>query len=292
MSKSQPLAEVFGFPILDKSSEAKHGVSNRLCPFNNIQPNCTKDKIANPLGVCSVYVKSDPVMVCPVRFNQNWLITTEAAKFFFPKSREWTSFREVPLKEGNGKSAGNIDFVVVKYDKVGNIVDYGAVEVQSVYITGNIRDPFELLIEDPKEYSKTDWSKALKYPKPDFLSSTRKRLAPQLLFKGSILSQWKRKIAVAIDEALFSTLPNMKTVSIGKANLLWMVYKLKRDSKSGQFKLALSKLHPTMFAEAMECITVPEIGPEAPFIADLSRRLRKTGLLSADALVVPKKKSR
>jgi hypothetical protein len=91
MKKVQPLAEVFGFPVTDLSPQAERSRQNKLCPFNNIQPHCTKDKIANPLGVCSVFDEKKPVIVCPVRFNQEWMILDEAAKFFFPKGSEWTS---------------------------------------------------------------------------------------------------------------------------------------------------------------------------------------------------------
>ena len=51
----QPLAEVFGYLTGDQSAQAVRYRSDRLCPFNNKVPNCTKDKAKNPLGVCSVF---------------------------------------------------------------------------------------------------------------------------------------------------------------------------------------------------------------------------------------------
>jgi len=290
MSKTQPLVEVFGFSVDDKSKDAKRSISNRLCPFNNIQPHCTKDKIAEPLGVCSLFHNGDPVVICPIRFTQEWLIISEASRFFFGSSANTTSFREVPLREASGKSAGNIDYVVVKYDEFGNIEDYGALEVQAVYISGNIRSPFESFVKDRARFSKTDWTKSLKYPKPDFLSSSRKRLAPQLLFKGRILEAWNRKTAVAIDEAFYRTLPKMKKVAMKDANLLWMVFDLVKDTNTGQFKLTLSKLHPTRFDEAMERITIPEIGAEEPFVKELSKRLKKTGIIAKTSIKLSRKK--
>ena len=44
-----------------------------------------------------------------------------------------------------------------------------------------------------------DWTSQPNYPRPDFLSSSRKRLAPQLMFKGGILNYWEKKMAVALD---------------------------------------------------------------------------------------------
>lgn len=48
-----PLAEVFGFPPDNLSAEAERYRRNRLCPYNNKVPSCTKDKANDPLGVLS-----------------------------------------------------------------------------------------------------------------------------------------------------------------------------------------------------------------------------------------------
>lgn len=79
----QPLAEVFGHLITDQTDAAKRYQSHRLCPFNNKVPNCTKDKAKNPLGVCSIYHESEPVITCPIRFRQDWIIADDAAAFVF-----------------------------------------------------------------------------------------------------------------------------------------------------------------------------------------------------------------
>jgi hypothetical protein len=49
-----PLAEVFGHPTNDFSQHAVRCRKNKLYPFNNKIPNCTKDKAKDPLGVCSI----------------------------------------------------------------------------------------------------------------------------------------------------------------------------------------------------------------------------------------------
>jgi hypothetical protein len=49
---------------------------------------------------------------------------------------------EIRLKDGNDLSAGNIDVVLVAYDARGQLLDFGSLEVQSVYISGNVRNPF------------------------------------------------------------------------------------------------------------------------------------------------------
>ena len=178
MSKNQPLAEVFGFPVSNQSLEAQRYRSKRLCPFNNKVPNCTKDKAKNPLGVCSVLHDSDVVITCPIRFRQNWIIADDAADFFFPQDAKWTTLTEVRLNDRDGKSAGNIDVVLVSYNDAGKITDFGALEVQAVYISGNVRNPFEQYMQAPANRANMDWTEQPNYPRPDYLSSSRKRLAP------------------------------------------------------------------------------------------------------------------
>jgi hypothetical protein len=65
---------------------------------------------------------------------------------------------EVRLNDNFGKSAGNIDTVLVAYDGNGKIYDFGALEVQAVYISGNVRDPFDYYMSDPSANSLMDWS--------------------------------------------------------------------------------------------------------------------------------------
>ena len=136
----QPLAEVFGHLINDQSPQAIRYRSRRLCPFNNRVPNCTKDKAKHPLGVCSVFYDSAPAITCPIRFREDWLITDDAASFFFGDSTACSSLTEVRLNDANGKSAGNIDVVLVAYDDNGKVLDFGALEIQAVYISGNVKN--------------------------------------------------------------------------------------------------------------------------------------------------------
>ncbi len=142
---NHPLAEVFGYPCDNVSETALRYRKHKLCPFNNKVPNCTKDKAENPLGVCSLFFGSEthPVIICPIRFRQDWIIADDAASFFFDEDATWTSLIEVRLNDKHGKSAGNIDMVLVAYDECERVTDFGAVEIQGVYVSGNIRRPFE-----------------------------------------------------------------------------------------------------------------------------------------------------
>jgi hypothetical protein len=147
--------------------------------------------------------------------RQNWLVTADAACFFFGEKQRYTTLLEVRLNDKNGKSAGNIDIVLVAYNEKGEVTDFGALEVQSVYISGNLRRAFfEPYISDPAAYLSVDWKVSRKKPpRPDYLSSSRKRLAPQLIYKGGILQAWRKKQAVAVHSGFFETLPSLPEVS-------------------------------------------------------------------------------
>ena len=270
-----PLAEVFGFMTDDQSSKARRYRSHRLCPFNNKVPNCTKDKAKNPLGVCSIMQNGKPVITCPVRFREEWLITDDAASFFFGDKVLWSSLTEVRLNDVNGKSAGNIDIVLVAYDDQGKVTDFGALEIQAVYISGNVRDPFEHYMTDPEANFSMDWTEQPNYPRPDFLSSSRKRLAPQLLFKGGILHSWKKKMAVAINKSFFDTLPPLTTVSKEEAEIAWFIYDLDpiRDGDHERYQLRKIDVIYTGFQDAMISITTAVPGKIEDFVKLLQEKL-------------------
>ena len=260
---TQPLAEVFGHLTTDFSQRAERYRERKLCPFNNKVPNCTKDKAQQPLGVCSIHDSGKAVVTCPIRFREDWLITSDAADFFFPQNATWTSLTEVRLTDYYGKSAGNIDVVLVEYDTKGKVCDFGSLEIQAVYISGNIREPFSHYMSDCKSNAAMDWSSQPNYPRPDYLSSSRKRLAPQLLFKGGILNAWNKKMAVALDSSLYAALPTLEEVKKEEAEIAWLIYDLlpstdEQKNKTG-YSLKRSRVVYTKFKHALSAITEPRL---------------------------------
>ncbi len=268
---NQPLAEVFGFPIENQSSRAKRYRDNKLCPFNNIVSNCTKNSIEFPLGVCSLNHRGKPVVVCPIRFREDWTIISDVAEFIFDKKATWTHVGEVRLKDKHGKSAGNIDYVLVSYDSKGRVLDFGSLEVQSVYISGNLTGPFTAYLEDPTP--KFSWTQAFKYPKPDYLSSSRKRLIPQIIAKGSILKQWNKKQAVALQTAFYNTLPVLPECDKSKADFAFFLYDLVPDKKTKILSLKLERIVYTKFVDALEQIAKFEAGSVIEFTDLLQKKL-------------------
>ena len=275
MKKStHPLAEVFGYPVADMSPSAVRHRKNRLCPFNNKIPNSTKDKAQAPLGVCSVTHQEEIVITCPIRFRQCWMIADHAAEFFFSTDSNWTTLTEVRLKDADGGSAGNIDLVLCEYDKNGDITDFGALEIQAVYISGNVGNPFDHYMKNPSKNCGMDWTTQPNYPHPDYLSSSRKRLAPQLIFKGGIFHSWSKNTAVALNSGFFETLPPLPEVSKSEADIAWFIYDVQPLSTSGvPFELKLMKTVYTKFEDALTQITKPKTGEISDFLKVLQKKL-------------------
>lgn len=274
-----PLAEVFGYPPSNFSKIATRYRANKFCPFHNSSgPRCTKNSATDPLGVCSVLEGDHATITCPVRFRQDWLIAADAAAFFFPAGVNYTSLTEVRLHDVYSKSAGNIDVVLVALDNYGRVADFGALEVQAVYISGNVSGPFRHYMENPTTHHTMEWpSKG--YPSPDYLSSSRKRLAPQLMFKGGILNAWGKKIAVAVQRSFFSTLPKFPRVGRDRAEIMWMIYDLDYNPTENQYQLVLSDTVYSRFKAALNEITTPKVGPIEKFAQTLERRIKKGELL-------------
>jgi hypothetical protein len=273
----QPLSEVFGFPIENQSARAVRYRKNKFCPFNNIVSNCTKNSIDFPLGVCSIHHKTHSVIICPIRFREDWKIMSDAATFIFGEKNTWAHIGEVNLQDKSGKSAGNIDCVLASYDGKGRILDFGSLEVQAVYISGNLTGPFSAYLEKPTpDFS---WTQALKYPKPDYLSSSRKRLIPQIIAKGSILKQWNKKQVVALQTTFYETLPPLPEINKDKADFAFFLYDLVPNKTGKCLELTLQKIVYTKFALALAQIAKFEAGSLRDFTQLLQKKLdaKRTG---------------
>jgi hypothetical protein len=290
-----PLAEVFGYPVDDLSAEAERYRNNKLCPYNNKVPSCTKDKANNPLGVCSIY-DDDSIAItcpirfrqvdtkktrhslpfsiaitCPIRFRQDWIIIEDAARFFFAPGTSWTSLQEIRLNDQDGTSAGNIDFGIVAYDQQGRVIDFGSLEVQAVYISGNVRRPFEYYMSGCASRKAMVWTTT--HVRPDYLSSSRKRLVPQMICKGGILKAWGKKMAVALHEGFYNTLPSLPVVEPTHADIAWLIYGLDLDTAANHYHLALRKIVHIPFQSALESITTPKPGALDQFLNVLQEKL-------------------
>ena len=272
MIETNPMTEIFGFPPENIDKRASYYRENRLCPFFNRFPNCTKDKADDPLGVCSINHQGSKIITCPSRFREDWMILRNAAAFVWPKGTKWTSLPEIRLTDANGQSAGNIDYVLVSYDTDGKILDFASIEVQGVYISGNLRNSFKEYMTNPSpDFS---WN-GKNYPHPDYLSSSRKRLIPQMLYKGGIFKAWGKKQCVVIQKSFFETLPSLPQVSKEQADIAWFLYDLDYSKTENQNHLVLKDIIYTEFKAALDKVIYTNPGKMSDFVNQLEGKLEE-----------------
>lgn len=263
---NQPMAEVFGFQIDDLSPEAQRYRQHRLCPFNNKVPSCTKDKASDPLGVCSVYAGNEVTITCPIRFREDWRIASDAAEFFFPPGVAWTSFTEVPVENFGGKNDDTLNMVLSSIDQAGTLTGMGALEVQAVNISGNIREAFAAYLADPQANRQPHLGGKAQYPQADFQATLRQELVPLLMQKGSDVFSWQQKMVIAVDKAFFAELAHLPKTSREEANIAWLVYDLIEEPPNRRYRLQHIQTVYTEYAETVLRLAVShdEFGGPAP----------------------------
>ncbi len=143
--------------------------------------------------------------------------------------------REVAFMVGTktNKPAGKIDLVVAKTVD-GGIVWHG-LEIQAVYFSGpGMESEFEALA-DPT-HGTPPFPTALR--RPDWRSSSAKRLMPQLQIKAPTLRRWGSKVAVAVDSTFFDAIggpSSNPSHDLNDGDIIWLVSRL--EERSGRHQL-------------------------------------------------------
>lgn len=242
------IGEWYGRPFLgmtapervEQANIALHRSEETLsCRFQSGGPPCSKAG-----GVCSIqqYAESAvgdlgapvgaPVVVCPKRFEEEHLLLRWLAEIVGFAWDETLMAREVPFMESRstGKPAGKIDLVVARTGS-GSLNWYG-LEIQAVYFSGAaMASEFESVLENPQ---------VPRFPasirRPDWRSSSAKRLMPQLQVKVPTLRRWGSKLAVAVDRPFFDVLggPSDKpSQDLDDGDIIWLVPELVQDEEGG-----------------------------------------------------------
>lgn len=128
-------------------------------------------------------------------------------------------------------------------------------------------------MENPEAHAEMDWTRQRNYPRPDYLSSSRKRLAPQLIYKGGILHTWNKKQAVAVDSSFFNTLPRMEEIDQNNAEMAWLIYDLQYNQQQNRYILTRNRTVYTSFNSALAKITTSDSGDIQNFMNQLQEKL-------------------
>ncbi len=215
------------------------------CPFQDGEPPCSKK-----YGVCSIdrYAEGDdsrlgepdgePVITCPRRFEEGRLLVLWLAEIVgFPPGQVQIAREVAFMRNPNtGRAAGMIDLVVAT-DPNGRIEWYG-MEMQAVYFSGSgMPAEIEAQRSEPGDERSAPFPNAVR--RPDWRSSSAKRLMPQLDVKVPLLRQWGRKTAVAVDRPFFDSIGGPSVApsdDLDAGDVIWMVPDLVADS-SGRYHL-------------------------------------------------------
>lgn len=200
------------------------------CPFRSGRPPCSKKG-----GVCTLQryeiagrriegsAESTSVVVCPHRFDENHVVYRWLADIV--GFQELFVAREVPFMRApvTGREAGRIDLVVASDAEAS---DWFALEIQAVYFSGErMETDFLALLVDEEE--KPPQPNAVR--RPDWRSSSAKRLMPQLEVKTPTLRRWGKKLAVAVDLPFFEAMggpSESPSRDLNAGDVLWLVPKV------------------------------------------------------------------
>lgn len=268
-AKKNPLGEVFGYPTNNLSEETKHQRDNELCRFKGYGQPCTKVNAGIKIGVCSVLSKGSCVITCPYRFVESGVIFEEACKFAFGTDLNCRVIPEVSIHDATGKVAGNVDFVAVKLDSNKEILNFASVEIQGVYITGNVSNPFRDYLASPS--ADFEWTQR-GYPKPDYRSS-QKRLIAQIRLKGEIFRSWNKKQIVVIQKSFYESLPKVDRVSGEFADVLWVIVDLMYNDSKKIYELVVVDRVYTYFNDVLHVMGRSPAGSITKFLATLTDKL-------------------
>jgi hypothetical protein len=258
------IAEVFGHDTAIPLS--KNDRTKPWCPF--LGSACTKQSITKPLGICSYSDSELATVVCPSRFREGGRIFADAGRAAFGAGKRIRAFPEFRLLElpVNRRKIGKIDYIVALLNEDNEPTDFAALEVQSVYISGDsTRPPFDKYLE-----SGTLSDKGRR--RPDFRSSAQKRLMPQLSLKVPVFRRWGKRFFVAVDSAFFAEMPKMPVVAEDNAEITWLVYPFLRG-KDG-FVMQNPAVYHTLWDDVLTSLREGKPPTREQLLCDLSTAKR------------------
>lgn len=242
------IAEWYGEPFADMLPERRRefaavalGLGEVIprCPFQQGNVRCSKKG-----GVCSIQTyrpdlagqredriegqSGKPVITCPKRFDQDDIVPRWLGEIV--GFQQIFMAQEVPFMRSpsTGRPAGRIDLVLSGNSAASK---WFGLEIQAVYFSGEgMRDDFRLLLHDAEEPPPMPTS----VRRPDWRSSSAKRLMPQLEVKAPTLRRWGTKLAVAVDVSFFDAIggPSEKVShDADEGDIIWLVLQVSDEYK-------------------------------------------------------------
>ncbi|MFH1803695.1 MAG: NotI family restriction endonuclease [Pseudomonadota bacterium] len=196
--------DFFGYRSTDQSEAALDAIKYETCPF--IKEKCEKTFNDRTIaGVCSVKpMTSSPVICCPIRlYAESYKILRDVSDFAFEPNLPLVPGRnaldyvrennqasvavfgqrwggELRLPQKDGKRSYFVDWILARLSPTGDLIEFVAVEVQTIDTTGTYRNGYEALRDGhliEKTTAGLNWE------------NVSKRILPQLIYKGQVLQR-------------------------------------------------------------------------------------------------------
>ena len=250
------------------------------CPFQPGNPPCSKKG-----GVCSIRIyRNDPgdhppdrigephrlpVITCSNRFAQDSLIPRWLAEIV--GFDDVFLAREVPfmLSPETGRPAGRIDLIISGDE---HAAGWFGVELQAVYFSGKgMPNDFRNLRSDSDAMAPLPTNRR----RPDWRSSSAKRLMLQLQVKAPTLRRWGMKLAVVVDEPFFTAIggptpAHERSQDLNEGDVIWLVPRI-----SSQHRLTRGHWEVLSLAKSRNKLLAAQTIPRADFEASLRAKLQR-----------------
>ena len=209
---ARKILELFGYAPSDKSKAATDARAEQTCP--SIGGPCSKQigSASNRIrsGVCTLADKNgEPVIICPMRlYADKYALLSTVAKLAFRVGKVelvdgrkianhtvrkntnlvavfgkgWGGEIRVPGRPLLGRKSGNffVDWVLALLDSKKRLVEFAALEVQTMDTIGSYRAEREAILNSVEYVGKSagpNWE------------NVNKRILPQLIYKGNLLER-------------------------------------------------------------------------------------------------------
>lgn len=168
-----------------------------------------------------------------------------------------------------GRAAGRIDLVLAS----SSTEKYFGLEIQAVYFSGKgMGADFEALAEDSGELPPAP--SAIR--RPDWRSSSAKRLMPQLQIKAPTLRRWGTKLAVSVDRNFFADLggpSNNPVRDLDEGDIIWLIPNI-----SGEYQLERFHWEVLSLEDSCDKLLSAKTVKRSEFEDALRAKLQRSGL--------------
>lgn len=254
------------FGSLPESPRLKTTVTSGNCPLTGLRCHKNFRGYPWPSGSCSlISTDSDakPVITCPKRFYADQYAAFSdvirlaygpespplvldgdplpEGEFIVPLGQHQIHEIRIPYLQGKSRSKFSVDWVLAKCSKEGGLLDFIALEIQTIDTTGNYQRAYRNILKKhhPALAKKLETTTA---PRPKSNSANynwenvNKRILPQIISKGHVLRREEKctrglffMVPIQVMERIFDRVGTLQDYPIQTGTVIFMGYFLEKN---------------------------------------------------------------